>query len=284
VVTLEHVRNAVREMNLASLPVCLHCSLRSFGYLRGGPETVVRGFQAEGCTVLVPAFSNDFAVPPPTGARPQRNGWDYEKLAGPTMGMGRIFTPDTNEITLEEMGCVPAFVLGCPGRVRGYHPLCSFAAVGPMAEELVRGQTPMDALAPLRALAEASGQVVLMGVGLEKMTLLHAAEEEAGRRLFIRWANGPDGTPMAARVGGCSDGFVRLEPAVRPFVRTCRVGASRWQAHGARETITAAAEMIRSDPLITHCGNEACERCRDAVAGGPIWETEDQSNPADPKQ
>ena len=275
-VALEHIRNAVREMDLASLPVCVHCSLRSFGHVQGGPETVVRGFLEEGCTVLVPTFSDGFAVPPPPGNRPLRNGWEYEKFAGPTRGIGRIFTPDSNEIALEDMGCVPAFVLGCPGRVRGHHPLCSFAAVGPIAKELVRGQTPMDALAPLRALAEAGGRVVLMGVGLEKMTLLHAAEEAPGRKLFIRWANGPDGTPMAVRVGGCSDGFGRLEPAVRPFVRTCRVGPSEWQVYGARETLAAAAEVIRRDPLITHCGDQACERCRDAAAGGPI----DHANPS----
>ena len=59
--------------------------------------------------------------------------------------------------------------------------------------------------------ADRGGYVILMGVGLESMTALHLAEEMAGRRLFQRWANGPDGEAMRVSVGGCSRGFGALD-------------------------------------------------------------------------
>lgn len=232
---------------------------------------MLRGFLAEGCTVLVPTFSDGFAIPPPPDMRPKRNGWDYEAYPGPTEGVGRVYYPHTNEVTEESMGAIAATVLAQPARVRGQHPLCSFAAIGAQAEALISGQAVTDVNAPLRALGEAGGWVVLMGVGLERMTLVHLAEELAGRKLFIRWANGPNRVPARVTMGGCSDGFSQLEPALSPLVRTQRVGESVWQAYPASETLEAAAEAIRRHPAITQCGNPTCERCRDAIQGGPIW-------------
>jgi len=168
------------------------------------------------------------------------------------------------------MGAIPAAVLAMPGRVRGRHPLDSFAAIGPRAAELVSGQTASNVYAPLKALARVDGFVLLMGVGLERLTLLHLAEESAGRVLFRRWANDPEGRPSAVEVGGCSEGFGRLEPHLRPIVRKVKVGQSLWTLLPAAQAVSLAADAIRSDPSITHCGDAACERCRDAVAGGPI--------------
>jgi len=98
----QDIRNAVRQLGLSGLPVCLHTSLSSFGHLEGGAEAVVGGFLIEGCTVLVPTFSDGFAIPPPPHIRPERNGWDYEDHSGPLEGVGRIFSPQANDITREE--------------------------------------------------------------------------------------------------------------------------------------------------------------------------------------
>src|SRR6185295_13865210 len=111
-----------------------------------------------------------------------------------------------------DMGAIPETLVAWPGHVRGNHPLDSFTAVGPHAAELVAEQAPSDAYAPLRTLIQLQGFVLLMGVGLERLTLLHLAEKEAGRILFRRWANDQYGQPMAVEVGGCSEGFGRLEP------------------------------------------------------------------------
>src|SRR6185436_9335886 len=106
------------------------------------------------------------------------NGWDYERERSFVEDSGRVFTNDSTEID-RDMGAIPAAILSWPGRVRGLHPLDSLTALGPRAEELASRQTPTDVYAPLEALARAGGYVVLMGVGLERMTLLHLAEKRA---------------------------------------------------------------------------------------------------------
>ena len=157
-----------------------------------------------------------------------------------------------------------------PERARGDHPLCSFAAVGPGASRVFAGQTASDVYAPLRALAESDGYLVLLGVGLTSATLLHLAEECAGRTLFRRWARGPDGETRMVPVGGCSDGFDAFAPLLAPVKRETRVGASAWIAYPAAEMLSIAIRAIQRTPALTHCPDPACVRCSDAVAGGPL--------------
>jgi aminoglycoside N3'-acetyltransferase len=273
-VTTENIRKAIRSMNLSVKPVCIHASLRSFGWVKGGPLAVVEGFLAEGCTVVVPTFSYGFTIPPPKDIRPPRNGYDYDTIEEPAPGSSRIYTPKSTTFSREHMGAIPAAVLAMPRHVRGNHPLNSFAAMGPLARDLISTQEPMNVYGPLEALAETGGAVVMMGVGLNRMTLLHLAERMAGRNLFRRWARGPDGQPMAVEVGSCSEGFVNLEPILSPVTLEEKVGASTWRVYPVKETLAIAAREIRADPGLTHCDDTNCLRCRDAVLGGPILDND----------
>ena len=47
---------AVRHLELSGPPVCVHCSLRSFGRVNGGADAVINAFTDEGATLLVPSF------------------------------------------------------------------------------------------------------------------------------------------------------------------------------------------------------------------------------------
>jgi aminoglycoside 3-N-acetyltransferase len=267
-VTRDDVRRGIRELGLGEQTVIAHSSLRSFGRVDGGAEAVVGAFADEGSTLVVPAFAATvFGVAPPEGMRPDRNAYDYD-APHDSPGRGRIFRTDSNEIS-PSMGTIAAAALATPERLRGSNPLCSFAAVGPRAE-LVREQRPLDVYAPLRILAARDGFVLLIGVGLERMTLIHLAEERAGRTLFRRWANAADGKPMEVEVGGCSDGFGKLEPVLGPLARETTVGKSHWRAFPARVALERASDAIRDDPSITRCDSPSCLRCRDAAAGGPV--------------
>jgi aminoglycoside N3'-acetyltransferase len=262
------IRAAARKLGVGSLPVCVHASLRSFGIVEAGADTVIDALLAEGCTVMAPTFTEAFAVAPPSHRLLPRNGW----TGGESLGVEprrEIYAPDTTAID-RDMGAIPAALVRREGRVRGNHPLDSFTALGPLATELISPQTSDDVYAPFRVLAEHGGFVLLMGVGLTRMTLLHEAERVAGRTLFRRWAPGPDGEPTMATTGGCSEGFDAFEPYLRVLARETRVGASRWRAFPAEATIAAAAAAIRGRPDITHCRNPSCTRCDDAIAGGPI--------------
>lgn len=268
-VTIEDLLATIHNLQLVDRVVCVHASLRSFGHVIGGASTVVQALLDAGCTLLVPTFSYTFAIAPPPTLQVARNGWEYGHHYGPRAEKGKVYTTTTQEIDAD-MGAIPAAVLKFSDSVRGNHPLNSFSAVGPQAATLIAGQQPLDVYAPLRALVEAEGYVLLMGVTLESMTLLHHAEQVAGRVAFRRWAHDPQGQPQMVEAGSCSDGFEQLAPLLQPWPRALKVGQSQWQLFPAAPTLAAAAAAIRENPHITHCGRADCERCRDAMLGGPI--------------
>jgi aminoglycoside N3'-acetyltransferase len=266
------IRRAIRDLGLTGRPLCVHSSLRSFGHVEGGAATILDGLLAEGCTVLVHAFSYEFSLPPPPDPtmRPPRNGWNYENNAKDVNPQNSsVYTPESKAVD-KDMGALPRVIVSSPRCVRGNHPIDSFAAIGPLARDLIMGQEPLRIYAPLEALVSAHGSIVLMGIGLERMTFLHFAEQKAGRNLFRRWAMGPDHQPIVAEVGGCSDGFGHLASVLAPLKKEARVGQSLWQVFPARETLEVTARAIKENPLITHCADAACERCNDAVLGGPL--------------
>ena len=88
--------------------------------------------------------------------------------------------------------------------------------------------------------------------------------------MFRRWANGADGQPVEVAEGGCSGGFINLKPVLSPPMTTVTVGTSLWRIFPALAAVDAAAEAIRLNPMITHCGKPSCLECRDAVLGGPV--------------
>lgn len=267
VVILDDIRNGILAAGASDQPVCIHASLSSFGRVEGGADAVVDAFLREGCTLMVPTFSYRFLVGAPPEDRPARNGMRYEHEERHRSDL--IFTPDSNELSQRDMGAVPAAVLARPQRVRGNHPTSSFAAVGPLAERIMSTQAPVRVFAPLEELAALRGRVILMGVGLTRMTLLHVAENHAGRRYFRRWALGPDGQVMTCQVGSCSEGFETFAPVLTPIERRLNVGPSPWRAFPAADVLRLCTEAVRATPGITHCDNPRCVRCEDAMAGGP---------------
>jgi aminoglycoside N3'-acetyltransferase len=271
ILTRQDIQQALRSLDLASSPVCLHTSFRSFGSVAGGTVSLIDAFLREHCTLLVPSFSWSFAVPPPPDQHFSRNGWNYTSYPGPTSGLGRIYTPQATEVD-SDMGILAAAVLAHPDHLRGDHPLCSFSALGHYAAELISAQRADDVYAPLTMLSKLNGFVLLIGVGLDKLTLLHLAEKQAGRRLFRRWANNLEGQRIAVEVGGCSAGFPKLEAELEAITQTLRVGPSVWKLLPARPVLACAIAAIRANPEITHCGDPTCERCTDAIAGGPLLE------------
>ncbi len=263
--------NAIRTSGLSGKCVCIHSSIRSFmAEINGGVNTIVRAFIECGCTIMVPTFSfYAFTVNPPENMMPERNGVDYNKIDFLVNNKNNIFTKMCNEIDREKMGILPYEILKIKGRERGEHPLCSFTAIGPFAKDLIKGQKNMDVFAPLRELALFEGYVLLMGVDLNRMTLLHLAEQMAGRKMFLRWANDNGGRPVYAEAGGCSEGFINMNPYLSPFEKQIFVGKSKWRIYNVQKVLKQAAKVIMSIPEITRCTDKKCLRCEDAIKGGP---------------
>jgi aminoglycoside 3-N-acetyltransferase len=263
---------AVDELAPAGRPLMVHVSLRSFGApIAGGADTLLDALLTRGRTVLVPAFTEpQFSLPAPAAMRPARNGVDYTRFpAEPRWPEGIAYTPDCQLINAG-LGVFPATLIKRGGARRGGHPLNSFAALGPLAETLIGAQSPADVYGPIRELAARGGQILLIGVGLNRMTAIHLAEQQSGRRLFRRWAKAADGRVSMFEVGSCSEGFPRLEPVLRPYTRPAVVGDSQWQAFPARQVLDAASATMRQNQNITHCGDIDCLLCRDSIAGVPV--------------
>lgn len=264
----DDIAAGVRRLGLSGKNVCLHSSLRSFGHVVGDGNTVIEGFLNAGCTLIMPTFSWRFAVLPTEGLRPARNAWDYEHPPAPT-ATPAIYCPETKEID-RGMGTIPAAAVARPGHVRGNHPLCSFTALGTRAEDAVGRQTRDDVYAPLKWLARRGGAIVLAGVGLTSMTLVHYAEQLAGRTLFRRWVLDEHGATQMVPVGGCSNGFETLAPMLAPLRKTTVIGKSSWVAYPAGAALTTLVEAIHDHPDVTRCDDTECLRCRDSIAGGPL--------------
>jgi aminoglycoside 3-N-acetyltransferase len=224
-------------------------------------------FLREECTLLVPTFSWRSAAPPLVGRRPARNGCDYDHLELPLPKVARHYQAGSSDVD-EDMGVMARTILAMPGHHRSGHPLCSFAAIGSLAGDLIPDSLNLDLCAPLNNLCAANGSVLLLGVDLTSMTLVHVAEKLAGRNLFRRWARTNHGV-VEVEVGGCSEGFMNLESTLQPFSKRASVGSGMWTAFVAEDVLHAAARAVRADAAITHCEDSACGRCDDAVRGGP---------------
>jgi len=264
-VTKNDIAKTIKDCGLDDKVVMLHSSLKSFGQVEGGAPSIVDAFLDCGCTLLVPTFCYQYILPPlekiSGNGRDDDEQWDGPENKG-------IYTCDTNLIS-DGMGAIPRAILSYSGRVRGYHPVNSFTAAGPEAEALISEQTPTDVYGPIRKAGELGAYIVLAGVGLNRMTAIHCAEQLSGRNLFICWANGLDGKPIETRVGSCSEGFERLAPILAPVERRYKAGDSLWRIFLLAGMLDACTDAISENQEITRCDNPGCIRCRDSVAGGP---------------
>jgi aminoglycoside 3-N-acetyltransferase len=279
--TAHDFRSAIQALNISGKVVCLHTSLRSFGRIDApspqmAAQRIIESFLAEGCTVLVPTFSRIYEVLPPSSAmfiphnaidirNINRLWYDY-LVAVRYEYKTPYFTPQSDMLDAKDMGLLPTTLLKMTGRVRGNHPLMSFTAIGDKAESLVATQTPQDGYAPMRELIAQNGLVGLLGVGYERMSLLHLAEKVAGRRLFTRWASNENGDVINAEVGGCSNGFGKFASVLNALSKVAIVGKSLWRFYDAQAVLERASALIRKTPTITQCDNPTCAFCRDVLS------------------
>ncbi|MBI5958688.1 MAG: AAC(3) family N-acetyltransferase [Chloroflexi bacterium] len=273
--TYADVVRAIESAGLVDRVIALHSSLKSFGHLEGGAETVVRAFLDTGCTLVVPTFTYGCQVSPPPGWTLAQNGdegrhpFDMEHVTG---------FDSASPMIERSMGAVPAYILSLRARVRGDHPLNSFAAIGPQAAEIIAAQGMLNVYGPYKKMITRSdAYVLLIGVGLTRTTPIHFGEEQSGRRLFRRWAKQADGKVMEVEVGSCSDGFNHFDPVVNGIEKTIQVGDSQWRIFPFKPFIDTIAAVINQTPTITHCDDPDCIRCRDMVLGGPLLSARNNS-------
>jgi aminoglycoside 3-N-acetyltransferase len=267
-VTKKEIENAIIKSGLSGKLISLHSSLKSFGYVDGGADTVIQSFIGLECTLVVPAFYYAAQVRPPEGTYFDKNAFVESEY--PVVSDENIIPYNAcPEMITKDMGSIPARVIRMKESIRGNHPICSFAAVGPKSREIIQCQKPLEVYAPYRKLYENGGYLLLMGTDLTKATPIHYAEQLAGRNLFRRWIKVGENNIEEAEVGSCSDGFNNFNIHVKGIENMVKVGDSLWRIYPFKEFIDSAVKAIINNPAITHCGNKECLRCDNMIMGGP---------------
>ncbi len=236
----------------------VHASMKSLGYVEGGPAAVIAAMQdvlTPRGTLLMPTF----AVPQPDGmfyvnSTPSRTGLLTETL--------RI-TPDV---------------------VRSWHPTHSVTAWGANAREWSVGHHLIGGLgvgSPFHRAAEAGAKVLMIGCDMCTCSLVHVAESivrvpylgnvyyngsdriltvvtPAGKHLTVRQIDPPT----------CSSGFslVQREMEAAGQIRQVKLGAAPCLLFSGREALETAVRILRKDPAALLCHRTQCTVCPRARA------------------
>ena len=152
--------------------VMVHASLKATGAVEGGPSTLV--------AALLEAVS-------PDGTLMGYASWDrspYEETLNGAQMNEEVrrnwppFDPRTAR-TYRGFGLLNQFLVEFPGALRSAHPDASMVAIGPLAGYLTEPHRLGEAFgagSPLDRFIQRGGKVLLLGAGLDAVTVLHYAE------------------------------------------------------------------------------------------------------------
>jgi aminoglycoside 3-N-acetyltransferase len=252
--TYDELRSAFQDLNLADTPVIAHAAMRRFGDVEGGASTVLHALLESTRGLIMPTFTYNTMVTPEVG--PPNNGIRY----GSDRDNNKRAEPF--QITMPSdkmMGILPWILLQQEGAIRTAHPILSFGGYG--ADNVLATQTLYEPLAPIGALAEQNGWVVLINVDHSVNTSIHYAEKLAGRRQFVRWALASDRVVECPGYPGDSSGFQAIEEYIEPDIQRVDLGEGFVQALPLKRLFDVVQQLIKRNPLALLCEREDCERC-----------------------
>jgi aminoglycoside 3-N-acetyltransferase len=252
--TLDYLATAWANLKIEpDAPVLVHTSLSAFGRIEGGAETLVASLRRRFKRIMMPTFTYQTMVTPSSG--PNDNGITYGQFEDNNL-MATLWREDLPAHPL--MGITAeTFRQGADVR-RSSHPIQSFAGLN-VAEALASQERDLP-LAPIAALSDLGGYVLLLGVDHTSNTSIHLGERLAGRATFTRWTLTADGVAECRGWPACSDGFEALAPYLGG-VQKLRVGFATVQAVPIHKVVSTARYLIEKDPLALVCNNPTCERC-----------------------
>ena len=254
-VSYHEIFNGLRQMGVdKQSPVIIHASLSSFGEIRGGAETLLGAVLGNFNAIMVPTFTyKTMVIPedgPPDNAMAYGAGHDQNLMAEP-------FTPDMPADKM--MGVFAETVRTRSGAKRSTHPILSFGGFN--IDAALEMQTQHDPFAPIGALAEQDGWVLLLGTDQTVNTSIHYAEKLAGRPQFVRWALLANSVTECRGFPGCSDGFNQIDPVMEGVSHSGQIGGAKVQAIPLQLLVQVVVDLLMKDPLALLCQRPDCERC-----------------------
>lgn len=264
-IAYEEIVAALRELGVTEKDLLLvHSAVSKCGYIKGGPDTVVRAVRDAAETVLFPTFS-----------RP------YYYLGGVNRGWrSRPFVPGDASV-MWTGGVCKAVLRRFPEAVRGRHITHPWSGFGPRAQACVGAQEPFDPPAgensALAKALEFGGKILYFGVGLEATTFIHFMEDQA-RLPFLstvvcRYKTPDGGVDIAAirrHLPGDREFYHDAENSKffrRAFergleVRKLKFGMGQLMLLDIRQLYEIGRQLIAEDPRVLLCDDPDCLFCR----------------------
>jgi aminoglycoside 3-N-acetyltransferase len=250
--TLSDLKAAFSKLGLSKHLVIAHASLKTFDSLDA--ETMLNALLESTRGIIMPAFTYKTMLNPEVG--PPRNGITY----GSETDLNKLAEPFHPDMPVDKMmGMLPEVLRKHPKAKRSSHPIQSFAGVN--ANAIINSQTIFDPFAPIAALAEQDGWVLLLGVDHTVNTSIHYGEKLAGRLQFIRWAIMNDRVVECGGFPGDSDGFNAIAIDVEKYTRRVEVDGALVQAIHLKSLLNAVVQKITANPFALLCTRDDCERC-----------------------
>ena len=252
--SFSEIKTGLSKLQLSKHLVVAHASLKAYGHIEGGAETMLNALLDSVRGIIMPTFTYKTMLNPEVG--PPRNGITY----GSETDLNKMAEPFHPDMPADKMmGILPETLRRHPKAKRSLHPIQSFAGIH--ADGVINSQRLYDPFAPLGALADQDGWVLLLGVDHTVNTSIHYAEKLAGRLQFIRWALLQDRVVECPGFPGDSEGFNVIAPSVEKYTRRVEIGNALVQAVHLKSLIKVVTDQIKENPFALLCQRQDCERC-----------------------
>jgi aminoglycoside 3-N-acetyltransferase len=177
VVTSARLEHDLSALGIATADVVmLHASVKSIGWIVGGPEVVLHAIMnvlGTSGTLMMVAGWEDYPY--------RLEEWDEDRRQA-YLEFCPAFDPHSSRADWRELSILAEYLRTTPGATRSVHPISSYTAWGAHAEELTRDhafQYHHGPNSPLARFCDLAGKVLLLGDLFENITLLHHAEHLA---------------------------------------------------------------------------------------------------------
>ena len=255
VLSMHDIVKSLRKLEIdPDSPILVHSSLSAFGNVKGGARSVLGALLTNWSSIMMPSFTYKTMLVPEIG--PHDNALVYGDALDHNC-YADIFCTDLAADPL--MGVIAETFRQQLNVSRSIHPILSFSAIN--LDDVLSRQTILDPLAPIGALAEKGGWVILMGVDQTENFSIHYAEKKVRRKQFIRWALTTEGAVTCPAFPGCSQGFYQASPVLSRISRSVPIGPAQVQAFPLQEMLEKILNLLQIDPTALLCSRESCEFC-----------------------
>ncbi|MBD3183284.1 hypothetical protein GF312_13390 [Candidatus Poribacteria bacterium] len=236
-----NIVKGLRKLHLKTGDIAfIHSSLKSFGYVEGGAETVIKALLevlGDDGTLVVPIFRRYF--------------WD---------GPDQVWDRDNSS---SFMGIISEKVRTWPGSERSHHAPHPVAAVGRLAKDITDRYNKTDFApdSPFARMMELNAWIIMIGVDYNTCTMIHLVEEKL-QVPYRRWIMLPgivieDGVserrsyPFYARYPGVNCDFIPMGRRMEKqgLVNSVKVGKSKILAFHSRDLYDSVTKALKEDPL-----------------------------------